>query len=61
MAFRHPQAPAFSDRLAVKGLVGDVRPPDLLRFGLSPLYLRYEDVGLAVQRIEAALAADGFA
>ena len=61
VAFRHPQAPAFSDRLAVKGLVGDVRPPDLLRFGLSPLYLRYEDVGLAVQRIEAALAADGVA
>ena len=61
LAFRHPQAQTISDRLAVKGLVGDVRPPDLLRFGLSPLYLRYEDVGLAVQRIEAALAADGVA
>ena len=58
VAFRHPQAQALSDRLAAEGLVGDVRPPDLLRFGLSPLYLRYEDVGRAVQLIAATLGDD---
>ena len=57
VAFRHPQAQALSDRLAASGLVCDVRPPDLLRFGLSPLYLRFEDVGRAVQLIAEALAA----
>ena len=58
VAFRHPQAQVLSERLAAEGLVGDVRPPDLLRFGLSPLYLRYEDVGRAVQLIAAALSDD---
>ncbi|HEY5411536.1 MAG TPA: aminotransferase class V-fold PLP-dependent enzyme [Caulobacteraceae bacterium] len=61
VAFRHPGAKAFGDALAARGLVGDVRPPDLLRFGLSPLYVRFEDVGLAVQRIKQALGAPRFA
>ena len=59
VAFRHPNAQAFSDALAAQGLIGDVRPPDLLRFGLSPLYVRFEDVGRAVGLIRRALAARG--
>jgi kynureninase len=54
VAFRHPEAQAFHDRLAASGLIGDVRPPDLLRFGLSPLYVRYQDVGRAVDLIRRA-------
>ena len=57
VAFRHARAQALSDRLAAAGLIGDVRPPDLLRFGLSPLYLRFEDVGRAVQLLADATAA----
>jgi kynureninase len=56
VAFRHPRAQEVSDRLAASGLVGDVRPPDLLRFGLSPLYVRFQDVGRAVELISAAIA-----
>ena len=55
VAFRHPQAQAFAVRLAASGLVGDVRPPNLLRFGLSPLHVRYQDIGRAVDLIAEAL------
>lgn len=55
VAFRHPRAQEISDRLAASGLIGDVRPPDLLRFGLCPLYVRFQDVGRAVEMIQAAL------
>ncbi len=59
VAFRHLDAQGLSQRLAAKGLIGDVRPPDLLRFGLSPLYLRFEDVGRAVDLIAETLGGDG--
>lgn len=55
VAFRHPDAAALSEALAARGLVCDVRPPDLLRFGLSPLYVGFEDVGRAVMALEETL------
>ena len=57
VAFRHPRAKPFSEVLAASGLICDVRPPDLLRFGLSPLYVGFEDVGRAVSLIRRALDA----
>ena len=56
VAFRHPQALKISEALAGLGVIGDVRPPDLLRFGLSPLYVSFANVGRAVQALQAALA-----
>jgi kynureninase len=57
VAFRHPDAIALSEAFAASGLVCDVRPPDLLRFGLSPLYVRFDDVARAVEVIRRALGA----
>ena len=37
------------------GVIGDCRPPDLMRFGFAPLYLRYVDVWDAVMRIAEVL------
>ena len=52
IAFRHRDAARIMAALAAVGVIGDFRPPDVLRFGLTPLYTRFADVVQAV----AALA-----
>ena len=58
IAFRHPDAYRISQALIARGVVGDFRDPDVLRFGLTPLYLGYEDVWRAVE-ILAEVTASG--
>ena len=42
--------------LADEGVIGDFRPPDVARFGFSPLYIGYEHVWRATAAIKAILA-----
>jgi kynureninase len=58
VSFRHPHAPAVMRALIAAGVVGDVRPPDILRFGFTPLFLTREDVAHAVDIICAIVASD---
>ena len=44
IAFQHDGAAVAMEALIAAGVIGDFRPPDVLRFGLTPLYTRYEDV-----------------
>ncbi|MBD8640858.1 kynureninase [Sphingomonas sp. CFBP 13733] len=47
ISFRHPHAHAITQALIAHGVIGDFRDPDILRLGLTPLYLSHEDVWCA--------------
>lgn len=48
----HPDAEQFIAGLADRGVVGDFRAPNILRFGFAPLYVRYTDVWEAVTQLK---------
>ena len=52
VCFRHPNAFPMIQALIAEGVIGDFREPDILRFGITPLYLRYADIAEAVKRLE---------
>ena len=56
VALRHPEAYAIMRALIDRGVIGDFRAPDVLRFGLTPLYLRYADVDRAVAVLAEVMA-----
>jgi kynureninase len=55
ISFSHPDAFEICQALIADGVIGDFRAPDVVRFGLTPLYLGYEDVWEAVDRLRAIL------
>ena len=55
ISFRHPHAYELCQALIAEGVIGDFRAPDVVRFGLTPLYLGYEDVWRAVERMRGIL------
>jgi kynureninase len=44
VSFRFAEGYAAMQALISKGVIGDFRGPDVMRFGFAPLYLRYADV-----------------
>ncbi len=55
VSLRHERAEELMVGLSARGIVGDFRPPDVLRFGLHPLYLRHVDVWDAVAALREHL------
>jgi kynureninase len=60
ISFRHPNAFELCQALIADGVIGDFRAPDVVRFGLTPLYLGFEDVWTAVERIRTLLDSGGW-
>ena len=60
VSFRHPHAYEVMQALIARGVVGDFRAPDALRFGITPLYLRKEDVDRAADELSDILASEAW-
>ena len=48
VSFRHPEGYAIMQALIARGVIGDFRAPDAIRFGVAPLYIGEDDVRAAV-------------
>jgi kynureninase len=56
VSFAHPtHSYEIMQALIARGVIGDYRAPDLLRFGFTPLYTRFIDVWDAVDRLRGVL------
>ncbi|MCU6455515.1 kynureninase [Sphingomonas sp. A2-49] len=56
ISFRHADAYALTQALIARGVIGDFRDPDILRLGLTPLYLSHEDVWRAGEQLREVVA-----
>ncbi|MFC9953285.1 kynureninase [Streptomyces prasinus] len=59
IALRCPDAGDVMKRLIERGVVGDFRHPDVLRFGFTPLYVGFADVERAARVLADVLAEPG--
>ena len=56
VSFRHPQGYAIMQALISKGVIGDFRAPDIIRFGFTPLYTTHDEVACAVEILAEIMA-----
>jgi kynureninase len=56
IALAHPDGWPIMQALIAAGVIGDFRAPDILRFGLTPLYLGYGEIWEAVAALKRVMA-----
>jgi kynureninase len=56
VAMTHEHAYAVVQALIARGIIGDFRTPNIMRFGFAPLYVRYRDVADAAAALHDVLA-----
>lgn len=60
LAFSHPQAYRICRALNKQGVVVDFRSPNTIRFGFSPLFLRFADIWQAIQVLADILSQQSY-
>ena len=52
VSFTHPNGFPIMQALISRGFIGDFRHPNILRFGISPLYMKFEDIWNLVKHLK---------
>jgi len=60
ISFVHPHAFEICQALIAADVIGDFRAPDVVRFGLTPLYLGFEDIWVGVDRLAKIMASESW-
>ena len=60
VSLRHERADSIMQALISRGVIGDVRRPDILRFGFAPLYVQFMDVWKAIAALRAVMHDQSF-
>jgi kynureninase len=60
VSLTHREGYRIMQALIARGIVGDFRAPDVMRFGFGPLYVRYVDVFDAVAALEDVLKSEAW-
>jgi kynureninase len=60
VSFRHPEGYAIMQALVARGVIGDFRAPDVIRFGFTPLFIGLEEVEGAVTTLAEIMATDAW-
>ena len=58
ISFRHPEGYAIMQAMIARGVIGDFRAPDVIRFGFTPLYIDAADVADAIDILADIMAND---
>jgi kynureninase len=59
VAVHHRDAPGLLRQLAERKVIADVRPPDIIRLGLSPLTTRFTDVWDGLAALDELIGSTG--
>jgi kynureninase len=55
VSYTHPHGYAVMQALIARGVIGDYREPEIMRFGFTPLYTRFVDVWDAIEVLKKIL------
>ncbi len=56
VSYHHTEGHAIYQAIKRRGIISDFRTPDILRFGITPLYLRYQDIFQVVRMLREVMS-----